>query len=227
MGVEGRGAPLLILRRSRGLPRRRSTIERENKDEKTPQRVRFGAGRDLCRWCLEHRPRSSRYHCGARKGRLGTDRRRPHVPHDHPLRRAARSGRSSSAGRRPRPRTSASHACGCRRTTIRSPGPVDRAGSGEGSDGIASALASPDQLIGPAAGCGGGRHPGDHAQLGLERLPGDRRAHARRPDRVHRRPGCGRAVQRARRDQDPVRSSGRVERGARGALRRPRRHVRG
>ena len=95
----------------------------------------------------------------------------------------------------------------------------------EGSDGIASALASPDQLVPPAAGRSGCRHPGDHAQLRLERLPVDRRPHARRPDRVHRRSGRGRAVQRPGCDPHPVRTSGRVERGARRALRRPRRHV--
>ncbi len=77
----------------------------------------------------------------------------------------------------------------------------------EGSDGIAASLPSPDQLVGPLQTAVGAGVPGDHAQLRCERLPGDRRAHPRRPDRDHRRSRCRRALQRTRRHQGPLRQS--------------------
>ena len=122
-------------------------------------------------------------------------------------------------------------ACGWRRTTTPSkqvPGLIEQAVSPRVPSGIASALASPDQLDPAAAGCCGCRHPGDHAQLGA-RTTTRRSARSRTSARPSSSPvsGAGERFNDARCDQDPVRTSGRVERGARGALRRPRRHVRG
>ena len=96
----------------------------------------------------------------------------------------------------------------------------------EGSDGIASALASPDQLIPPLQAAVAADIPvitlnsgsNDYQSIGALTTSARPSSSPVKARAAVQRPGC---------DQDPVRTSGRVERGARGALRRPRRHVRG
>ncbi len=95
----------------------------------------------------------------------------------------------------------------------------------EGSDGIAISLADPEGVSRRGPGRRRRRDPAVHAQLRPEQLAGPGCGHPRRPGRDRRRPGRRRALQRARRDDDPLRSSGadRTSRSRSGATVSPRR----